>query len=123
MQTTIEPSMVYHSWWPATVLLPRKEGQRRQDMLHTCRVYATDAGLFVYGTARGQAGVQLLFSSPIDYQRTIQPVNGLPGYAHDVHTEAGLVVVTKTGGCGCGHPGRHFKAPFASRVAAWPVAA
>jgi hypothetical protein len=120
MQTTIEPSVVYHSWWPATVLLPRKEGERRQEMLHTCRVYATDAGLFVYGVQR-RAGVQLLFSSPIDYSTTFKPVNGLPGYAHDVHTEAGLIVVTQTGGCGCGNPVKGYKPQFASRVAAWPA--
>jgi hypothetical protein len=116
MQTTIEPSVVYHTWFPATVLHPRKEGERRPVMTHTAKVYATDAGLYVYNSK-----AQLVLSSPIDFTRTVKPINGLPGYAHDVFTEAGLVVVTKTGGCGCGTPAKGFRPSYAHKVGAWPT--
>jgi hypothetical protein len=119
MKTEVEPSLVYFTWFPATVLFPREEGQRVQRMAHTARVYATDAGLYVYSSANGR--IQLDFSSPIDYSQTVKPVNGLPGYAHDVHTEAGLVVVTKTGGCGCGNPAKGYRPSYAHQVAAWPT--
>jgi hypothetical protein len=119
MTVTVEPQVTYYSWWPASVLLPKVPGERRQQVLHTCRVYATDAGLFVY--RRPVPDSQPDFHAIIDYSTTNKPPNSLPHYAHDVHTDAGLVVVTATGGCGCGNPVKSWRPSFSSRVGAWPV--
>jgi hypothetical protein len=115
----VNPQVTYHSWWPASVLLPRVEGERQQ-ILHTCRAFATDAGLFVY-RIRPADGITPDWFSPIDYRLTVKPINGLPGYAADVFTEAGLVVVTQTGGCGCGNPVKGWRPEFSKVVAAWPM--
>jgi hypothetical protein len=122
MTTALSPTVTYHGWWPATVLLPRTADP--QTIWHTCRVYATDAGLVVFRARPASPGAAEIpdWSSPIDYSRTMRPINGLPGYAHDVHTEDGLVVVTQTGGCGCGNRLARWRPEFSHRVASWPVA-
>jgi hypothetical protein len=120
MTTALSPTVTYHGWWPATVLLPRQDGH--EVIWHTCRVYATDAGLAVF---RGRPADEQTpdWFSPVDYSRTTRPINGLPGYAHDVHTEDGLVVVTQTGGCGCGHALKRWRPDFSRNVSPWPVSA
>lgn len=109
--------MTYWSWWPAMVLLP---GDRPRRTLHTCRVYATDLGLYVY-RRKPVASVEPEFFSPIDYAATSRPASMLPSVASDIHTEAGLVIVTSTGGCGCGNPMKSWRPAFSSRIAAWPA--
>jgi hypothetical protein len=116
MTTALVPTTVYHTWWPATVLLPGEP----QTIWHTCRVYATDAGLIVY--RRRPDDGQPDWSSPIDFIKTRQPINGLPGYAADVFTAAGLVVVTQTGGCGCGNALKRWRPEFSRSVTSWPQA-
>jgi hypothetical protein len=93
---TVEPTYTYRAWYPAIVDLPDRK------KLMKAKVYATDAGLFVYTQADLPTPV---FSSPILLDKT--PVPGTD-YASDkrghvIATEAGTVVVTSTGGCGgCG---------------------
>lgn len=89
------PTAVWRSWFPAIVRLPGKAPMTR------AKVFATDAGLFVYAQ---QTEVQLIFRSPILLDKT--PVPGTD-YAsvqagHVIETEAGTVTVTKGGGCACG---------------------
>jgi hypothetical protein len=123
---TVDQIMTYREWWPASVLLPgRTQSDRRP--VHRVRAYATSAGLLVYEhrptLATPEFGaVTPDWHSPIDFTATAAPMlSKLPGASVDIHTEAGLVVITYTGGCGCGHPLRHWRPSFSTRVAAWPA--
>jgi hypothetical protein len=103
----------YAAWFPASVLLP--DGTA----VHRCRVYLTDTGLRVYA-ARPADGVTPQWESPIDFTTTPTPNLAAWGTGIDVCTDAGLVVVTPGGGCGCGSPLKRWVPSWASTVAAWP---
>jgi len=115
--------VTYKDWWPAAVVLPDKA------VWHRVRVYATSAGLLIYRTrpAIGTPEWGTLtpdWVSPIDHHLTAEPAAAkLPGAATDIHTDRGLVVITFTGGCGCGTSLRNWRPDFSTRVVRWPVAA
>jgi hypothetical protein len=106
--------VTYRSWFPAGVLLPDKQ------VLLRCRVYATDAGLRVYST-RPTDGETASWESPIDFTITTVPDVQARHTGIDIHTEAGLVVVTPMGGCGCGSSLKRWKPSWAHTTAAWPT--
>lgn len=116
----MDTARTYRAWWPAAALLPDKT------VWHRVRVYATSAGLLIYRrpptefTAEWGA-VTPDWHSPLDLSATAKPSQGtLPGQAWDLHTEAGLVVITYVGGCGCGTAIRNWRPSFSTRVASWP---
>ena len=112
----------YRAWWPAAALLPDRS------VWHRVRVYATDAGLLIYrkppvGTTAQWGAVTPDWFAPIDWAATKPPSSrDLPGTAADIHTEAGLVVVTYIGGCGCGTAIKQWRPLFSTRVSQWPAA-
>lgn len=119
----VDPGSIitYRTWWPTSVLLPDKS------ILHRCRVYATSIGLMIY-TRRPQVATQQFgaltvdWVAPIDWALTPEPRRAqLPGAAVDIHTSAGLVVLTPTGGCGCGSTLKAWRPGFSTNVAKWPV--
>lgn len=101
----------YKSWWPASVLLPGRV------VWHRCRVYVTDQGLAIF--ARRAEEPQFL--SPMNWAATTEPRTSRQHVGIDLHTEAGLVVVTLTGGCGCGSALKGWRPDWAGTVAAWPA--
>jgi hypothetical protein len=104
------PIVVYKGFWPASVLLPDRK------VWHRCRAYITDQGLAIF---QRPAEVPAFFS-PLDWVSTPEPhVQRQVGI--DVHTTAGLVVITLVGGCGCGNPLKRWRPRWAGTVAAWPV--
>lgn len=120
--TAIDPRKIitYRAWWPASVLLPGKV------ILHRVRAYATSMGLLVYVSIPRVASMEWGdqepdWWSPIDYEATVRPNAAmLPGGHADIQTASGLVVVTYTGGCGCGMPLKRWRPSFSTNVAIWP---
>lgn len=103
---------VYQSWPVASVLLPTGEQH------HRARVYATERGLEVYtGMTEHPA-----WQSPIRFDLTAKPSRPLMTHVGiDVHTEAGLVVVTPTGqGACCGNAMRGWSPKALGNARAWP---
>lgn len=85
-------------WFPAGVVLP---GERR--VWQRCYVLAMDAGLFVFRRVTEVAE----WSSPVEWAVTTVPATDrVARRGFDVHTDAGLVVVTLGSGCRCGPLGR-----------------
>jgi hypothetical protein len=119
----IEPDRIttYRSWWPAAALLPDKTVWQR------VRAYATSAGLIIYRRVPDQVSdtwgaLTPDWFSPIDMRTTQTPRPGaLPGQGFDITTEAGLVVITHVGGCGCGMPLKRWRPSFSTHVAPWPT--
>jgi hypothetical protein len=101
---------VYKMFWPASVLLPDRTAW------HRCRVYVTDQGLAVFRTRAEQPH----FLSPMDWVHTSQPHQPRNHVGIDLMTEAGLVVITKTGVCGCGSSLKGWRPTWAGNVMVWP---
>lgn len=107
---------VHMARYPASVLLPDGTTRTRT------KVFATPEGLAVYWAVPTD-GMTPDWFSPIDYLNTGRPPRD--GYqaklGWDVHTDAGLVVVTAEGGCGCGWPLKRWVPTFGRRRLAWPA--
>lgn len=120
--TAIDPSKIitYRAWWPGSVLLPDKR------IMHRTRTYATSIGLLVYGHVPDVGTPEWGeltpdWWSPINFEATVRPTaSQIPGRASDIQTAAGLVVVTFTGGCGCGSRLKQWRPSFSTNVALWP---
>jgi hypothetical protein len=111
--------LTYGQWYPAAVLVV-DTGQ----VWHRCRVYVTSAGLRVFRT-KPESGDSPDWESPLDMARHAE--TGEPNWTAnqigvDIHTEAGTVVITPTGGCGCGSTLKRWVPRWANRAAAWPTA-
>lgn len=125
--TAIDPSKIitYRSWWPASVMLPAADGTKTT--LHRVRAYATSIGLIVYSAVPSEGSVEWgeltpTWWSPIDFTATARPnASMIPGSVSDIQTMAGLVVVTFTGGCGCGMRLRNWRPSFSTQVGKWPA--
>jgi len=102
---------VLKSWWPASVFLPGGHSW------HRTLVFATNDDLRVYA----RRGEPYDWASPIDFETTVEPRQFRTHVGIDITTLAGLVVVTPTGGCGCGNPLKTWRPDWASNVAAWPA--
>lgn len=105
---------VMASWWPADVALPVADGELPRS-LRRCRVYVTESELVVFTAPDVES-----FRSVVDFVRTSQPPElDWPRQPLDFHTEAGLVVVQPTGGCGCGNPLKRWQPDWASHRTPW----
>jgi hypothetical protein len=104
-----QPIIVYKGLWPASVLLPDRK------VWHRCRVYVTNQGLAVYVRRADEPH----YFSPMDWAATPEP-RTVRQVGIDLHTRDGLVVVTLTGGCGCGSTLKSWRPSWAGTVAAWP---
>ena len=102
--------VVYKLWRPASVVYPDKTAAHRR------AVYLTNQGLRVFAD-KGEPE----FNSPVDFSTTPEPRSSQHHVGIDITTEAGLVVVTPTGGCqSCGSRMRGWAPEWANQVAAWP---
>lgn len=125
---TETPTAVWRSWFPAIVRLPDKT------VLHRAKVFATDAGLFVYAQTIPPSAVgmpmsglahstpTLVYSSPILLDKTAQPGTDYASQqaGHILVTEAGTVTVTKSGACSCGMRAlKSFAPPWATTERKW----
>lgn len=121
------PTTTYAEYWPASVLLPSGEVRRR------VRVYLTDTGLHLYFTRPGN-DLEPHWTAPIDFAATPKPdinarnvgvdvVTLVPAYdgADSDDTVGQVVVLTPTGGCGCGATLRYWKPSWARDSSPWPV--
>lgn len=110
----MSPTGIYRQWFPAIVVLP--DGTR----FNKAKVYATDAGLIVYGQAELPDPV---FSSPILLDKTPAPGTDYASEqrGHVIVTEAGKVTVTKSTACStCGmHRLRTWKPVWAFTEKTW----
>lgn len=96
--TAIVVATVRGRWFPAGLVFP---GQPRPWV--RCYALATDTDLHVWK----QPGEQPVWSSPIQWARTtLPPDDRTARRGFDVHTDAGLVVVTLGSGCRCGSLGK-----------------
>jgi hypothetical protein len=108
------PNAVYRTWFPAIVVLPN------QTRLFKAKVFATDAGLFVYSQAALPAPV---FASPILLEKTREPGTDYASEqrGHIIATEAGAVTVTKSSACSsCGlHSIKNFRPAWSQVEWTW----
>jgi hypothetical protein len=103
--------LAYKVWRQASVRLPDGEIRHRQ------LVFISSEGLELYG----QPNESPDWSSPVDFAATPEPVGRRTHVGIDITTEAGVVVVTPTGGCmSCGSRMRGWYPAWAINVAAWP---
>jgi hypothetical protein len=87
-------TVVRGHWFPAAVTLP---GQ--QQPWSRCYVIAADDGLHVFKQRSERAS----WYSPVEWATTSLPTTDKQARrGFDVHTDAGLVVVTMGTRCGCG---------------------
>lgn len=118
--TRPEPSGVWRTWFPALVRLPDAR------LMYKAKVYATDAGLFIYGTgANGQPTE--VFHSPILLDKTAEPGTDYASEkrGHVIVTDAGRVTVQQTAGssCGCNRELRTYAPTWAGVEKTWGVTA
>ena len=110
-----DPGLVIAWWYPAMVKTPGEPVFRRT------RVYVTTSHVLVYRRVP-QGSEEPDWSAAIDLERTARPKAGVPaaGGGIDLVTDAGLVVVTPEGGCGCSSPLKHWKPTWADDTTPWP---
>lgn len=122
--TQIErPSTVYAEYWPANVLMPDGTIRRR------VRVYLTDTGAHLFFT-KPVDELAPGFTAPIDFEAT-DPPNlhafnvGVDIKIQDELPEGGspivsTMVITPTGGCGCGSTLKSWKPSWSRSISPWP---
>lgn len=94
-------------WFPAAAVLPE-----HQHPWQRCLVLAAEDGLHIFRRRSETAD----WHSPIQWDRTVLPADGWAARnGLDLHTTAGLVVVTAGGGCGCGSPLKSWPGPSWAR--------
>lgn len=113
-QVFTPPSTVYVEYWPATVFNP-ESGQTRR----LCRVYLTDTGMHVFWT-KPSTGESPHWTSAIDFAQTTPPNPHARAVGQDIFTEDGLVIITPTGGCGCGNQLKRWVPSWARDSSPWP---
>jgi hypothetical protein len=107
------PLITYGSWFPASVLLP--DGR----IGHKARIYVTSEGLKVFLTKPAD-GLTPDWESPIVFSETAKPDWTARNFGVDFVTEAGTVVVTPSGNCGCGSSLKRWGWPQAVTTGLWP---
>jgi len=125
--TQIErPRRVYAEFWPANVLMPDRTIRRR------VRAYLTDTGVHLFFT-KPTDELAPGFTAPIDYAATEPP--NLHAFnvgvdivlANQKHVVVDglqappLLVITPTGGCGCGTTLKTWRPSWAHEVSPWPA--
>jgi hypothetical protein len=115
------PSSYRAEWWPAHVRFPDLETPAR-----LAKVYATREGLYVYNRAPGQneraTGGTPYWYARLFYDKTPKPVTGYAARNAGIPlvTEAGQVIITLLGGCGCANGAlRAWRPQWAGRLEAW----
>lgn len=104
---------VYKVWRKASVRLPDGEIRHRQ------LVFITTDGLELFHEPSETPG----WSSPVLFDQTTEPRGGRLHVGFDIATEAGVAVVTPTGGCAsCGSRMARWYPEWAATVAPWPEA-
>jgi hypothetical protein len=120
-----EPATVYAEFWPATILIPDSlipGGETRRRV----RVYLTDTGLHVF-YAKPSDELAPDLSAPIDFARTPRPDINARNVGVDVYILAGdeqvekPIVITPTGGCGCGASLRYWRPTWSHDTSSWPA--
>jgi hypothetical protein len=119
------PERVYAEYWPANVLMP--DGTIRRKV----RVYLTDTGAHLFFTKPSDE-LAPGFTAKIDYAATEPPDLHafnvgvdivLANQAHvvvDGQHERPMLVITPTGGCGCGTTLRTWRPSWSHEVSPWP---
>lgn len=91
-------TVVRGRWFPASVVLPDQPRPWQR-----CYALAADDGLHLFRRPAERAD----WHSPINWSVTVLPVRERDARrGFDVHTTAGLVVITLGSGCRCGSLGR-----------------
>jgi hypothetical protein len=106
------PTAVYRGWFPSIVRLPSGH------TLRPVRVYATDAGLFVYSQANLP---EPIFHSPILLDKTPEPGTDYASRKRGwtIATEAGPISINQAS-CACGLSTlKTFRPPWAGIEKAW----
>lgn len=122
------PERVYAEYWPANVLMPDGTIRRR------VRVYLTDTGAHLFFT-KPVDELAPGFTAAIDFEAT-DPPNlhafnvgvdivlaetaelKLGTESFDLHR---LLVITPTGGCGCGTTLKSWRPSWSHEVSPWPA--
>lgn len=100
-------TVVRGRWFPAAVTLPDQSKPWSR-----CYVIAADDGLYIFKQRSERAG----WHSGVEWATTILPTTDRQARrGFDVHTDAGLVVVTLGSGCRCGVMGS-WKGPEWARA-------
>lgn len=118
------PQRVYAEYWPANVLMPDGTIRRR------VRVYLTDTGAHLFFT-KPVDELAPGFTAPIDFEATAPPdlhafnVGVDIALARPCPPEDGdpiqLMVITPTGGCGCGTTLKSWRPSWSHEVSPWPA--
>lgn len=123
--TQIErPSTVYAEYWPANVLMPDGTIRRR------VRVYLTDTGAHLFFT-KPVDELAPGFTAPIDFEATNPPNLHAFNVGVDIVLASEqpegqalqalpLMVITPTGGCGCGSTLKSWKPSWSRSISPWP---
>jgi hypothetical protein len=120
------PQRVYAEFWPANVLMP--DGTIRRKV----RAYLTDTGVHLFFT-KPTDELAPGFTAAIDFEAT-DPPNlhafnvgvdiALARQTHvqvDGQAERPLMVITPTGGCGCGNTLKTWRPTWSHEVSPWPT--
>lgn len=121
------PRRVYAEYWPANVLMPNGTIRRR------VRVYLTDTGAHLFFT-KPVDELAPGFTAAIDFEATdppnlhafnvgvdialVPPSDLGDAFVGSVHP---LMVITPTGGCGCGTPLKSWRPSWSHEVSPWPA--
>ena len=121
------PERVYAEYWPANVLMPSGVVRRR------VRVYLTDTGAHLFFT-KPVDELAPGFTVAIDFEATdppnlhafnvgvdialVAPPDLGDAFVGSVHP---LMVITPTGGCGCGTTLKTWRPSWAHEVSPWPA--
>jgi hypothetical protein len=108
------PSTIYVEYWPATVYDPAAGKSRG-----LCRVYLTDTGMHVFWT-KPSSGDAPHWSSAIDFEQTTPPNPHARAVGQDIFTADGLMIITPSGGCGCGVQLKRWIPNWARDTSPWP---
>ena len=109
------PQRVYAEFWPSNVLMPDGTVRRR------VRAYLTDTGVHLFFT-KPAGDLAPGFTAPIDYATTGQPNLHAFNIGVDIALDDGLMlVITPTGGCGCGTPLKSWRPSWSHEVSPWPA--
>lgn len=100
---TPTPTKVYRTWFPAGANVPGITQRLRG------KIYATDAGLYVYQDRRIMDQARPDFYSPINFEETPEPSTKYSAQQTGwvITTDAGRVLVRPLGACSCAF--KHLK--------------
>ena len=116
MTTAVTPTKIYRTFFPAGANVPNLTTRLRG------KVFATDAGLYVFTTRLNMDEARPDFHSPINFDETPEPPDDYAAAQSGwvVTTDAGKVLIRTLGGCPCSFRKLKSWTPtWAVREAAW----